>query len=445
MIKLANVDNRLIYVVKEHAPRYFSASLLTALLGLVVNKYFTVIFSIEKYGELSIYLTVILYLQGWMALGVESAWQRCYFDYLDNKGVFLGTVVTFCAAFTGISSFVIVVIGDMVIDKIGGNECLLYLSVAIAAVGVYLKFINFLCINENISSLLQKQTMLQAIVSNGAAVGFILLGCGVWGILVAKLIAVVVNAYCFTKKLFIDQMFRLRLGIDWQVYRAVKPFAISFFLTAFITTSLSYLDRVLLVQYHGVTSVGLFSLGIYIGQGLNLITDAVISSVIPSFFRGLNNNYLSGIQQVKRFDCWWHIFLFMVFVLILFFKNEIVVLFSSCEYSAASVTLPMICLGYIAGAGYKVVINVLNYHKMVRLYPFIAGIAYVISAVINIQLVPYLAETGAAIAFFVGNLVYSFCLFFIARKVYVPFLYAIWYHFFLIGIAVIVFLKLEVV
>src|SRR5690349_14858945 len=91
----------------KHASRYFAGTAITAVIGLVMNKYYTRIFMPEEYGVLALYLVFIKYIQTIISLNMDSGSTRVYFDYKgEQRNEYLSTIfwfITFMSVVTVIA------------------------------------------------------------------------------------------------------------------------------------------------------------------------------------------------------------------------------------------------------------------------------------------------------------------------------------------------------
>lgn len=402
-------NHPLIFILKKNLPRYLTGSVLTAIIGMLMNKYYTQVFTPAEYGVLAMYMSFCLYLQNILTFTVDSAWQRCYFDYKDTKrSLFFGTILTFSLGTISMWLIILFVFSQQINSYLGDRIDLYYITIFIAIVAIYVKFVNLISYNENLSGLVLKQNLIQAMFNHGiSAILIMILGLGIMGRQVGQFFGYLGNAFFYTKELVKKDMLNVKWAIDSDVVKSIKPFAVSSFSTIIITSTIGYMDKFILMQYHGATNVGVYSLGMLIGQGMNLVIEAVSISVFPTIISLLQENYQENIKKLKRFDQVWCGILIVVAIGVYLLREYLILIFANVSYLAASPVISLIVLGYVCGGCYKNVSNVLAYHNKVWFYPIIAGISAILSIGLNLWLIPKYSELGAAYAFFLGAYVYS--------------------------------------
>ena len=78
-------SNQILSDVIKHAPVYFSGSLITAIVGIFMSKYYTYVFSPAEYGILALYALMLQYVVQLISLNMDGAASRLYFDYRQTK------------------------------------------------------------------------------------------------------------------------------------------------------------------------------------------------------------------------------------------------------------------------------------------------------------------------------------------------------------------------
>ena len=373
-----------------------------------MNKYYTYSFSLEEYGMLSLYLTFIKYLQSYITFSMDSSWGRLYFDFKENRKAFFSTVINFSVGAILFWMVVLFVVQDYIIGMLGGNTLIYWMAVGVVIMTAGLKIWNILATLEDDASLVREQTIIQTIINNIVAVVLIQFNFGIVSRMIGSVIGGIVNSYYYLKKLTFRGFLEYGLYYDKNILKRLSPFYLATFFNTTIIGALSYCDRILLNSYHGAAQVGLYSVGVMIGQGLALISESCSLALYPSIISNLDYNYNEGIKQLKKVDNVFWLFYGLIFIIVFCFKDILVLIFANNAYLSVSEVVPLIVLGYIIGALYKNVLGVLSFHKIVWTVSVLGIISYIISALINYILIPEYAEKGAALAFIFGNLIYSF-------------------------------------
>lgn len=433
------MNNKYFLSLKGSFFKYFSASLFSAVVGMLMNKYYTYAFSLEEYGVLSLYLTFIIYLQSYITFSMDSSWGRLYFDFKENRKAFFSTVINFSLVAILFWMVVLFVVQDYIIGILGGNVTIYWMSIGVVIITAIVKIWNLLATLENDASLVREQTVVQTLINNVVAVIFIQFNYGIVSRMVGNVCGGLVNSYFYITRLSKKKYFEYGLEFKSNIFRKLTPFYFATFFNTAIIGALSYCDRVLLNAYHGAENVGLFSIAVLIGQGISLISESCSMALYPTIINKLSENYDEGIQQLKKLD---NLFLgvyIMIFVISYFLKDVFVIIFANESYLGASRVIPLMVLSYIIGALYKNVLGILSFHKIVWAVSFLGICSYLFSALLNFVIIPIDAEKGAALAFLLGTLVYSFLVHLRARKYYFKLPYIFYKHFLILLIGVLVY------
>ncbi len=82
--------------VLSHAPKYFTGSAVSGIIGLLMVKYYTAVFTPQQFGILALYLVMFQYVMTFVSLNLDSGGVRLYFDYRETKrDEYLSTIFWF--------------------------------------------------------------------------------------------------------------------------------------------------------------------------------------------------------------------------------------------------------------------------------------------------------------------------------------------------------------
>lgn len=433
-------NNNYVASLRDSFGKYFSATVFSAVVGMVMNKYYTYVFTVDDYGILSLYLTFIAYLQSVISFSMDSSWGRLYFDYKDRKKEFFSTVINFSLMAILFWIVVLAVFQEYIQNILGGTIAIYWCSIVAVSILSFVKICNSLAMLENEASLVSSQTIIQSIVNNTTSVLFIWLNFGIVSRIIGNVWGGACNLYYYVSRLKGKGHLVYGLIFDKVIFNKLQPFFLSTFFNTTVIASLSYADRILLNSYHGAAQVGIYSLGILIGQGISLISEACSMALFPAIINNLSENYHEGIIQLKKTDNIFLLLYGLIFILIFLVRDILVLIFSNEQYLEASAIVPIITLGYISGALYKNVSGVLSYHKIVWKVAVAGIFAYAIGALLNYYIIPIYAERGAALAFLFSVVIYSFFQHFLARNYYFGIKYIIFRHLAMIVLGVSIFL-----
>lgn len=402
-------QNLILQEVLIHAPRYLTASSINAGVGVLMNKYYTYVFSPAEFGVLALYVAFCQYLQNLLMLTIDGAAQRVYFEYKNVKiREFFGTIVLFSLGSLLFWFIIGMIIQQHVMQLLGGTSYMYYVTILLAFLITFTNFLARIANNENLSTLILKQGLLQTAVNHGGS--FFLIGCAGTGLLgrqLGQLVAYCVSLFGYMVALMKTGIWQFAFTFRIEVFKRLAHFALPSFLSIVVVASLSYLDRVLLNYYHGAAQVGIYSLGLIIGQSLSLVIEAVGSALFPVFMRALEQNYEGGLNKIKQCDLLFCGSLFALGGIVFFLKDWLIAILSNQAYATAGAVIPYILAAYIAGGCYKSVAIILSFRGIVWFLPKLSAISFGIPAAMNFWLIPHYNEVGAAYSFFLSSFLYS--------------------------------------
>lgn len=416
--RLRTTENPFIRATLKHSPMYLGASLFSGIAGLAMTKYYTHVFTPAEYGVMSLYIVMFQYVRNIIAFGVDGAAQRPYFDFAqERRGEFIGTMIAFIAISSAGWLVVSAFVADFAIGFLGGGRLVFAVTMLLSVVYAYWNFFSRLAYNEHLSGVVAKQGFLQTFLNHATSAGFIgIANLGVLGYQLGSLVSYTTSALLYARNLARHGIFEIRLALRRDIVRRVLYFGIPGFFTVLVTTTFSYVDRVLLKHYYSVDMVGVYSLGYTIGMGLSLVVEAVAQAMYPTIMRGLDDDYEANIRRLRRFDFLYACGLMAVGVGILLLRAQIVALFSNDSFAGAAAVLPFVTFAYVMGGMYKNASVVLSYHDVVKFHPYLSAVAWGTGAALNFVLVPRYGGVGAAFSAFIAAYIYSFVVHLYASK-----------------------------
>ncbi len=73
----------------QHTKNYFIGSISISALGFISVPFFTNFLSVEEFGMMSLYVSILSFLSTLLSLGVLGSFKRYYFEENNNFGAFL--------------------------------------------------------------------------------------------------------------------------------------------------------------------------------------------------------------------------------------------------------------------------------------------------------------------------------------------------------------------
>ncbi len=418
--KIKSFDNPFINAIIKHSLKYFSATIISAIVGMMMNKYYTFVFSPAKFGILSLYLTLFNYMQNLIAFNIDASAQRVYFDYKgEERKQFLGTVLIFMTSSAVFWLLVSFFMKDIVVKNFGGNGLMFYITMLLSVAFMYFNFFNRIGFNEHLSNLVFRQGLIQTIVNHlGSFLLITYIKLDILGRQLAQLLAFCINVFFYGKKLRHSGYLNVEFTFKLYMLRRLAHFALPSFCSTVLVATFSYLDRIFLNYYHGAKEVGIYSLGFTVGQGISFAVEAVSMAMFPCLMNELQKEYKTNIKKLKQFDLIFCIGLVLMGLFVYGFRDLIIKILSNHNYQNAADVLPFVAFGFVLGGFYKAVSSVLSFHNVVWFYPILSGVSFSFTAVLNFLLIPKFNIIGAAYANFLGLFLYSLAIHIIGSKYY---------------------------
>ena len=406
-------------IILKHAPKYVTGSVIATATTLFMTKYYTAIFSPAEYGILALYLIMYNYIKTFVSLNMDSTATRFYFDYRDNRrDEYLSTIFWFITMLSIIVFIVGMIFSDFISTWISPGSKIIYIVTIFTGIAsVYVSFLMRILYNEHKSTSVLKYTIFQTFINHIASVLFIsVFHLGVLGRMNGQGLGYILNILTLMKEFSKENLFKLKMTFNKTMASETFMLALPSIIASFQTVVFIYLDRVFIKHFMGDSSVGIYTLGYMLGQGLSMIYEAISQAILPKVYKDMNRDYNSAIKELESFSYKYYFGLLILTVIISALSPVIVALFSNESYREASSVMPFIMAGFMMGGFYKIPSLILGYHKVVWFYPFLATFAFGINALLNWWLIPIFGIVGSAYASFLGYFINSLVISLVAIK-----------------------------
>lgn len=400
----------MIDVIIKHGLKYFSATLISSLIALLMTKYYTMVFNPAEFGVLALYLVMFKYIATLVSLNMDGSSTRLYFDYRETRrDEYLSTIFWFIT----MMAMLVLVIGlsvmPIVVAWISPGTQWVYLVTLISGIGsVYVSFLMRILYNEQRSTSVFKHTLFQTFVNHLSSVILISVWHGgILGRISGQGVGYFLNVFTLLKEFSKKNLFRLRLHFNQKMAKETFLLALPTMIASLQTVVFIYLDRIFIKHYIGDSAVGIYSLGYILGQGLSMVNNAISQAILPKVYNGMNADYEAAKQELESFSYKYYAGLILITVTLSLLSPFLVELLSNENYHEAALVMPFIMAGFMMGGLYKVASLLLGYHKVVWFYPVLALVSFGLNAVLNWWLIPLYGIMGSSLASFLGLFVYS--------------------------------------
>ena len=397
-------------VVKSHAPKYLTGSVIASGTALLMMKYYTWVFDPAEFGILALYLVMFKYVTSLASLNLDSGSTRFYFDYRESRrDEYLSTMFWFIT-FISIAVLVLGLAFMVPISNwIAPNSEIVYAITLFTGIGaVYVSYLTRILYNEHKSTSVLKHTIFQTFINHASSVLFIsTFHLGIFGRMSGQGLGYVLNIFTLIKEFSKENLFKIKMIFNKTMAKETFLLTLPSMISMLLGVAFMYIDRFFLKHYIGDSAVGIYTLGFLLGQGLSMVYEAISQAILPKVFNDMNSDYEKARDELEHFSYRYYIALVIITIIISALSPIIVAVFSNDNYSEAASVMPFVMAGFMMGGFYKIPSMVLGYHKVVWFYPFLAIFAFGTNALLNWLLIPTYGMIGSAFASFIGLFLYS--------------------------------------
>jgi len=400
-------------VILEHAPKYIGASSFATIVTVLMTKYYTFVFSPAEFGILSLYLIMFNYIKTFVSLTMDSSATRFYFDYRHTRrDEYLSTIFWFISIIAVVTLILGIIFKHPISNWIAPNSEIIYLVTLVSGIAaVYVSFLTRILFNEHKSTSVLKHSIFQTVINHLSSVIFIsIFHMGIFGRMSGQGLGYILNIFTLMKEFYTQNLFRLQKIFNKAMAKETFMLALPGIIASFQNVLFIYMDRIFIKHFMGDASVGVYTLGYMLGQGLSMVYEAISQAMLPKVYSDMNEDYDKAIEELESFSYKYYAGLVIITVVISLFSPLIVSLLSNDNYSDASLVMPFVMAGFMMGGFYKIPSLILGYHKIVWFYPFLSAFSFGTNALLNWWLIPLYGIVGAGFASFIGLFLYSIVL-----------------------------------
>lgn len=158
-----------------------------------------------------------------------------------------------------------------------------------------------------------------------------------------------------------------------------------------------YTDKVLLTEYHGLASNGIYSVGFMVGQVIGLLQNSFNQAWVPYAFKSLRSGTATEKYKLVK---WTYIYFIgiLIITILFYFCSPIIFMVLGHEFKEGLSLVLWIALGFAFNGMYKMVSVYFFYYERTKFIGFISMASAAINVVLAILLIPHYSFHGAAIS-----------------------------------------------
>ena len=389
-----------------HFSHFVSGSALSMLLGLITFPILTRLLSREDYGVLGLVTTTIAIAVAFAKGGLSDGIIRFYRDYADSPerlAQFTSTVLTRGMALTLVTVVIYVLLFPHIHKYLGIHDqylsCFMVMAIYLFVRPLNIIVLNYLralgrtffynAINVSIKSVCAVLSLLLLVYVIRELYGYFV------GVVLAELAGGIV-LYSWLLKNYRVSFRNISAGLTLNLLK----FGLPLLLTELSYLLLTYVDRYMIVAYHGEAMLGLYSVGYNLPSYINdLIMFSLSYAVVPIYTemyaregRAKTEVFLSRAM---------HYYLMAVIPICVGYyavSSDLLVTLASSKYADAAVFSPIVLMGLVFMGMNSILYAGLYLEKKSLQILAIMFVAVVINILLNLILLPHYGATGAAIA-----------------------------------------------
>lgn len=404
----------------KHSRNYLVANIATKALAFISIPIYTHLMTVEEYGIVNVYISIIMIAPIILTLNTEVAIGRYYFDSknIDDFKEFVGCSIKVSSIVFLLMTVASVVILPWISTKLSFSYLL---SLSIIPVSLY-KIINSVFTQIYNPIMESKKIAIVSSIQSYLAFGlsviaiFLLPSEKYYGYVIGNVLAM------------------FFLGV--YLFQQVKPYYKNSFKKNHIKYLLNYclpylpysLSGVIIAQFGkifissdgGFTDAGLYSFASNIALVLMVFIGLIHQAWNPFYFRYMNQKDYESIDE--DYDIIWRLTIILG-IIVSVFSYEIGLILGRQEYLSSVSIIPILAMGYIFYQWSYVYMRNTGYAKKTIWNGVVVVMSGIVNIILNAYLIPLYNDKGAAISFMVSYI----CLFILSwlvnkhiLKVYAP-------------------------
>lgn len=386
----------------------------------------TRVLSPEDYGIIAMFTILLTLTNAFVGLSVQGAVNVNYFKLDSERFSEYITSCIFLLVLSALGVFVILSFSGVWLEKLLGIP---YKWILIAVTISFFQFLTKLQLTVwVVKGEAIKYGTLQ--ISNTAintllSLFFIFTVGMLWeGRLLGQMIAIVIFGLLAIFLLYKQSLFKKPLTLKLDMQDALK-FGLPLIPHVIGAFAIYSMDRVIITNFLGTVAVGIYMVGVQLGQAMGLLADSLNKVFSPWLMKSLSNEDIDKSVIVKK------TYVSMFFILCVggiwgatttYFLPYIV----GSEFQEAKPIIWIVCLGFSLQGLYYLVTNYIFFTKKTKLLAMITFTSGLINIPLTYILVKYYGIEGAAYSFLCVQILFFISVWYLSAKVYpMPWLFFI--------------------
>jgi O-antigen/teichoic acid export membrane protein len=399
----------------KHTANYLIGNIGIKALGFISIPFFTHYLSVEEFGLMSLYSTVLIFLSTLLSLGMLGSFKRYYFENNDDFGAFLFSNILFLGLF--FSSFVFLyfyIIQDISIFLDIPQDMLKY-TIFISFLSLLVKVkLDFLQVQEHSKKNIILD-FIQALVLLVFAISFMLYLDNnkffgkIYGDMIGYGILAIYSMYKLIKI--------IEFKFDLKYIKYSLLFGLPVLPSMFSSFGLSFADRLMINKITDASDVGLYSFAFMIAMLLQVIISAVGKSWQPLFYKAMSNKDYKLLDNIFKINSK---IVFGASLFLILFSYEFVYLLATSEYIKSLDIVLFLIIGFNFFFLYTAYGQYVSYSKKTYIDSIITITAVVLNIGLNYIYIPKYGYEASAITTIISY-AFMFIMFYFNAKYFLKY------------------------
>ena len=405
----------------KNASIYVLLGFLAPAVNLILIPIYTIELSTSDFGVITIATIIISVLINLTGLGINGAFNRYYYEYLQNRSSQLRLFST---------AILTILISGLIIGALFWWTGQAFLSMLFSSdtltIAIYGMAIIGTAVGLNIQMLIQslyrndeniRLYSFWAIIFFLSAVTGIYLGVVVYKMGAYGSIAGRAWGILFPTALFLVVYF-IKYPPVWNKKKTIAMLKYGWPLVIYLMVSLAFnsVDKVILERYFGDLSVlGVYGFATLIASVIEIFLNAINGAVNPQVYRLLKEKE-SDHPQIKKLLSIVVLVLMLLLLALISVASPAILWFIDPEYHSAINYLPLLFISYIPRIYFTIFSIPLFYYKNTRVLPWISSISFLAGLVFSVLFIPLFGIYGACYALFLIRFIQCLLTIFIAYR-----------------------------
>lgn len=405
---------------------YLIANMVNASIPFLLLPILTRVLSPEDYGIIAMFTILLTLMNAFVGLSVQGAVNVNFFKLDSNKFAEYITSCIFLLILSALSVLIILSILGLWLENLLGIP---YKWVLIAIGISFFQFLNKLQLTVWVvkgeaikyGTLQISNTTLNAFLS----LFFIFIIGMLWeGRLLGQAIAISIFGILSVFLLYKQNLFKKPSTLKLDMQDALK-FGLPLIPHVIGAFAIYSMDRVIITNFLGAVAVGIYMVGVQLGQAMGLFADSFNKVFSPWLMKSLSNEDIDKLAMVKKT----YLSMFLILcvgmlwaVIATYFLPYIV----GSEFQESKPIIWIICLGFSLQGLYYLVTNYIFFTKKTKLLAMITFTSGLVNIPLTYMLVKYYGIEGAAYSFLCVQVLFFMSVWYLSAKVYpMPWLFFI--------------------